>query len=72
MKDQKPSFFQITAIIITVILFVFIIISIGVIIDLKHKTDKTKEKNDQITNSFFIEENYSSVQQNYINNIKNL
>ena len=72
MKDQKPSFFQITAVIITVILFVFIIISIGIIIDLKHKTDKTKEKNDQITNSFFIEEKYSSVQQNYINNIKNL
>lgn len=51
MKKRRLSIFQSTAIILTVLLFVFIIVSIGIIIDLRNKTNQLKEKNDEITQS---------------------
>lgn len=70
MSERKPSIFQITAIILTAILFVFIIISICVIIDLKHKTDETKDKNEQIENLESRQEKFTKIQTNYLKNIK--
>lgn len=70
VSERKPSIFQITAIILTAILFVFIIISICVIIDLKHKTDETKDKNEQIENLESRQEKFTKIQTNYLKNIK--
>ena len=62
MKKRRLSIFQSTAIILTVLLFVFIIVSIGIIIDLRNKTNQLKEKNDEITQSvatnYLIEFNF--------------
>lgn len=55
MKERKLSIFHITSIVLTAILVVFIVVSIAIIIDLKNKTDETKEKNDGITQSLICE-----------------
>ncbi len=70
MSERKLSIFQITALILTAILFVFIIISIFVIVDLKYKTDETKDKNEQIENIESQQEKFTEIQINYLKNIK--
>lgn len=54
MKKQKLSIFQITAIILTAILFVFIIVTMGIIIDINKKTKNLEDENDKISQSIII------------------
>ncbi len=59
MQEEKPkkrfSIFQITCMVLTVILIVVIIIQVGILINLKIKTDKLKDKNDEIVAEFLKE-----------------
>ena len=66
---KKLSTFQIVCIVLTIILFVAIIIQIGVIINLKNRTDDTKRKNEEIAQEAKIED-LNFWQQNYLNNIR--
>ncbi len=46
---EKYSAFQIVAVILIVLLFIAIIVEVGIIINLKTKTDDKKRDNDEIT-----------------------
>lgn len=46
---EKYSLFQIVAVILIVLLFIAIIVEVGIIINLKTKTDDKKRDNDEIT-----------------------
>ena len=68
-KRKKLSIFQTTSIVLIGLMIAFIIISIGIIIDLKNKIDDTKEKNDAITNSMITNEKHTKIEEKYLKNI---
>lgn len=71
MKEKKLSIFHITSIILTIILVVFIIVSIAIIIDLKNKTDATKDKNNELTQNLSTNnKEITKIQKNYLKNIE--
>lgn len=56
MEKEKKKFsaFQIVSIILIAILIIAIIVQIGIMINLKHKINNTKEKNDEISQSIIL------------------
>lgn len=72
---KKLSIFQITCIILIAILIIAIIVQIGIIINLKNKTDDTSDKNDDIISQLPEDEQpeteETSVLNNYLKNIEN-
>ena len=68
-KRKKLSIFQTTSIVLIGLMIAFIIISVGIIIDLKNKIDDTKEKNDAITNSMITNEKHTKIEEKYLKNI---
>lgn len=68
-KRKKLSIFQTTSIVLIGLMIAFIIISVGIIIDLKNKIDDTKEKNDAITNSIITNEKHTKIEEKYLKNI---
>lgn len=72
---KKLSIFQITCIILIAILIIAIIVQIGIMINLKNKTDDTNDKNDDIISQLpedkQPETEETSVLNNYLKNIEN-
>ncbi len=75
---KKLSIFQITCIVLIAILIIVVIVQIGIMIDLKNKTDDTNDKNDDIVSQLPEEEqpeteettvlcNYSKIIENHNN-----
>lgn len=72
---KKLSIFQITCIILIAILIIAILVQIGIIINLKNKTDDTNDKNNDIISQLPEDEQpeteETSVLSNYLKNIEN-
>lgn len=68
MERKKLSIFQWTTIIITAILIIANIVLIGIIIDLKLKTENLKNKNDEISDNF-TPPKYNNTQYVYLKEI---
>ncbi len=72
---KKLSVFQITCIVLIAILIIAIIVQIGIMINLKNKTDDTNDKNDDIISQLPEDEQTeteeTSVLNNYLKSIEN-
>lgn len=72
---KKLSVFQITCIVLIAILIIAIIVQIGIMINLKNKTDDTNDKNDDIISQLPEDEQTeteeASVLNNYLKSIEN-
>ena len=71
-REKKFSVFQITSIVLSIMLAIFILISIFIIVDLKQKTDDTKYKNNSISQTYKNEEKLTKIQKKYVNKINNI
>lgn len=65
---KKLSVFQITCIVLIAILIIAIIVQIGIMINLKNKTDDTNDKNDDIISQLPEDEQTETEETSVLNN----